>query len=146
VAQLVDAVHKLTTGIISLADHIREFSEELRRMQLNMRSLKVKLEILAVAFADPSNESWLSHDLFTDFQMSLLEVHCDIEAVAKILKTYDLKQQEKHSLRKGLRYQMRDQKALAGCRQNLEFSEKNLQRMETRIHTYVKADPTNIFN
>ena len=137
VAQLSKVIHSVGSGVVTLFYHNREIPEKVRRLKSTIQSLKAKLEVLATSFEDLTDKSWLSRDLWDNFNMSLEQVNSDIEAMATIIKNYDTETRKIIRFRKRIRYHISDQRALSKCVQHLESSVKNLQCMENSIHMYV---------
>lgn len=143
VTQLVQVIHRLSCGTLDLIARIHGSPEEIRRLKLTLESIKAKLEIIALAFAHTSNESWLSHDMCVNLEVVFVEVQQDVEAVADIIKAYTANPKAASSLKKRLHYQLCDHKPLEKCLKHLKSSEKNLQRVETSIHMYGHLGPAN---
>lgn len=136
IAQLIEVIHKVSSGIINLVDDYQNCSEELRRVKLTIQSFKVKLEILNQAIGSLSVDIWLRPEVLDCFRVCLLEIQTDVEAIANIIKRYHPVQHAAIPVRKKLLY-VSEQKTLARCLRHLQSSENNLQRIESTIHLYV---------
>lgn len=136
-AQLLEVILKTSSTLIKLIEDVQYVPEEFRRLQLTLRSMQAKLQVLGTLLATLPVETDLPPSLWQDFRDCLVEVQKDFETVVNGTKSYGSGSHRISSLREKFRYRIFDQKALVKSVKHLMASEENLQRIQNSIHLYV---------
>lgn len=134
IAQLIDVACRLSGTVTELIDKVQYVPEQLRRQQVSLRSIHLKLQSLEPLVVALQNETKLPPELWQEFQICFLELQKDIETVANIVKLYEVGKKQVSSVRKSIRFYFRNNSALENATRHLKASEESLQRVESTLH------------